>query len=162
MTYYESAEGITITARHVDFCFAGVRCQLDNKSTAFNGANKMNIVLIRDSYNRGMSEAVAKIGNAYFICSTMTQNFSDADIKAIAGISDWSDGKKAKTQKTLRDRFAANLMTCETCYDAVHGRRYSLCVYPAGDANARRVVMAAKSGMTDTNPEIARSIDWEA
>ena len=30
--------------------------------------------------------------------------------------------------------------------------------YPAGDANARRVVLAAQCGMSDTNPEIARPI----
>lgn len=118
----------------------------------------MHTEMIRDSFNAGKLDGVMKIGNAYFFCCTYTQQEIEKDVKAIASIFDWADGRKPATQKRLRDIFAARGLTAEARYDAAHGRRYKLCVYPRGDADARRVTLAASDGMGDTNPEIARPI----
>ena len=123
----------------------------------------MQVEMIRDSYgpNAGFSYGVMKVGNAYFFCSTMTQHFDADDAKKIASVTDWASGKKPGTQKLLRARFAAAGMACETRYDAAHGRRYKLCVYPVDPCErdeARRVTLAASDGLSDTNAEIARPI----
>jgi hypothetical protein len=123
----------------------------------------MKTEIIRDSFLNGRETEIVKCGNAYFF------SFPPAiaqHAKAIATISDWSDGKKPATQVRLRDLFQRLGMVCETRYDAAHGRRYKLCVYPIEESSmlthsARRTVIAASDGMSDTNPEIARPVFQE-
>lgn len=119
----------------------------------------MHIEAITDSFDGRKISAVAKIGNAYVFCDGaqfITGN--PAMQKAIASISDWRDGRKPATQNRVRSEIARAGFQTETRYDAAHGRRYKLCVYPAGNQAARRVTLAASDGMSDTNPEIARAI----
>ena len=112
---------------------------------------------IRDSYNSGQLDSVAKIGNAYCFCGDGF-DVIEANLKAIASIADWADGRKPATQAGLRSLFASAGLIAETRYDAAHGRRYKLCVFPRGNPAARRVTIAASDGMSDTNPEIAKAI----
>lgn len=118
----------------------------------------MHTEMIRDSFNAGKLDGVMKIGNAYFFCCTYTQQEIEKDAKAIASISDWADGRKPATQRRLREIFAARGLSAESRYDAAHGRRYKLCIFPHGNPAARRVTLAASDGMSDTNPEIAKAI----
>lgn len=118
----------------------------------------MEIKLIRDSYNQGYLSGVVRVGNAYFYCCSYTQHGIEHDIKAINSITDWADGKKPSMQKKLRQIWATQGLVAETRYDAARGRRYKLCVYPRGDAGARRVTLAASDNRSDTNPEIASPV----
>lgn len=117
----------------------------------------MHIEAITDSFDGRKISTVAKIGNAYVFCGD-SFDLVVSHKKDIASIADWRDGKKPATQARLRSRFAGLGLTAETRYDAAHGRRYKLCVYPANNPAARRVTLAASDGMSDTNPEIARAI----
>ncbi len=112
---------------------------------------------IRDSFDKGKLSNVMKIGNTY-IFMTDGAEFAEEHAKAIASISDWRDGSKPATQANLRSIFIGAGFIPETRYDAAHGRRYKLCVFPRGNPAARRVTLAASDGMNDTNPEIARPI----
>ena len=118
----------------------------------------MHIEAITDSFNAGKIDNVAKIGNAYIFMAGAEFIDDAATVKAIASIADWRDGKKPATQNRVRSEIAHAGFQTETRYDAAHGQRYKLCVYPAGNQTARRVTLAASCGMSDTNPEIARAI----
>ncbi len=113
---------------------------------------------IRDSFNSGKLNSVAKIGNAYIFMAGAEFIDDAATVKAIASVADWGAGKKPATQEKLRSLFIAAGFIPETRYDAEHGFRYKLCVFPANNQAARRVTLAASDGMSDTNPEIARPI----
>lgn len=43
---------------------------------------------------------------------------------------------------------------CELRFNAAHGRKYDMVIYSAGNAQKRRVALAAQCGMKNTNPEI--------
>lgn len=114
---------------------------------------------IRDSYNGGETWPVANVGRVFIaLGNAFTKDDATREAKALASVSNWADGKKPATQARLRALFASRGMACETRYNAAHGRSYDLCVYPARDENGRRAALAGQSGMSDTNPEIARPI----
>ncbi len=119
----------------------------------------MNIKIepIRDSFDAGKFSCVAKIGNAYIFCNDSFDLIA-SHVRDIESINDWADGKKSVTQSKLRSRFVALGFVPEARYDAAHGRRYKLCVYPIGNPAARRVTLAASDGLSDTDPEIAKAI----
>lgn len=64
----------------------------------------------------------------------------------------WSTG--TKTEEAIRAACRMAGYACELRFDAAHGRRYAMIIYPAGDNQKRRVTIAAQCGMRTTNPEI--------
>jgi hypothetical protein len=112
---------------------------------------------IRDSFEGGREALVERIGNAYFF---RPHGVSNHDRLVLANIRDWGNNRMPKTKRLMREGFEARGLRCETSYDAAHGRRYALCVYPAGE-HARRVTLAAKNGMSDTDPARAAPIFQE-
>lgn len=58
------------------------------------------------------------------------------------------------TEKSIRAACHMAGYACELRFNAAHGRRYDMVVYPSGNAEKRRVALAAQCGMRNTNPEI--------
>lgn len=58
------------------------------------------------------------------------------------------------TEKHIRNACAMAGYACELRFNAAHGRKYDMVIYPSGNADKRRVAIAAQCGMRTTNPEI--------
>lgn len=59
------------------------------------------------------------------------------------------------TERAIRNVCAMAGYACESRFNAAHGFKYDLVVYPSGNADKRRVAIAAQCGMRNTNPEIS-------
>lgn len=64
----------------------------------------------------------------------------------------WSTG--TATGSNIRSACAMAGYACELRFNAAHGRRYDLVIYSTGNAQKRRVAIAAQCGVKNTNPEI--------
>lgn len=64
----------------------------------------------------------------------------------------WSTN--TETEKRIRAACRMAGYASELRFDAAHGRRYAMIIYPACDTQKRRVTIAAQCGMRTTNPEI--------
>lgn len=118
----------------------------------------MKTEIITDSFDNGSKHVVTKVGRAFIY----TNEESRATIQTIAAkcmkVCDYADRRAPAKRAAIREAFELIGFAYETPYNAAHGRRYDLCAYPSKNETARRATLAAQSGMSDTNPEIARPI----
>ena len=124
----------------------------------------IHMATVRDAFATDplrVIETVMSCGNAFVYFDSRSTSRLVEEFKDVIGkISDWGGKGQPATKRKLRERFEALGLACESRYDATHGRRYSLCVYPAGDNAARRVTFSAASGLDNTDAEIAKPLVW--
>lgn len=53
----------------------------------------MEIEMVRDSYNNGHIHGVARIGRVFILCCTFTQQADASELKSLASVVDWADGR---------------------------------------------------------------------
>lgn len=123
-------------------------------------ALNMKALIVTDAFDRNAKSRVLKIGNAYLFECERLNNLSAQDWKAIASIPDWASSRKPATQRVARAAIASLGLECETRFDAAHGRRYKLCVYPPLQA-ARRVALAASDDLDNTDAVLSSKAVWE-
>ncbi len=116
------------------------------------------VATVVDAYDGNEQHTVYRIGNC-FIATKQPIEWSKSDIKAMSSIGDWAGNKKPKTKLALYDIFRLSGFRTETRFDAGHGQRYALCVYPADEA-FRRVAIAAQCDMSNTDAFVATAIKW--
>lgn len=116
----------------------------------------IEVKIITDHYAQNVKRKVFAM-NGIFLCDEGGERIADLFASlAVNGaklVKDWAGrGKRVVDCLAL---LSANGYTSELCYDAAHGRRYLLAVYPTGNPDKRRCAKAALYGMRNTNPEIS-------
>ena len=111
---------------------------------------------VRDFFT-GNSEHVIDEMNGIYIAgerdSYLADLFQSLAVNGAGLVRNWAGS--GKRVKACRDLLADSGYACETRFDAAHGRRYLMAVYPSFNADQRRRALAALDGMRNTNPEFS-------
>jgi len=117
----------------------------------------IKIHTIRDAFAGDKIVEVAQMGIVFAFVPDADDVELSCAVSDILGIGesvrDWRDARSPKTKARFYDKLAEIGWASETIWDAAHGRRYIVVVYPR-NPDARRCALGVAHGLKNTNPEL--------
>ena len=132
--------------------------KLCNCSHRWKGIEMIKIHTIRDAFAGDKIVEVAQMGIVFAFVPDADDVELSCAVSDILGIGesvrDWRDARSPKTKARFYDKLAEIGWASETIWDAAHGRRYIVVVYPR-NPDARRCALGVAHGLKNTNPELS-------